>query len=69
MLEVVDDGVGFDSSAVAGPGTDAARGYGLSSIAERTELVGGQLQVRSRPGEGTTVTVTVPLRTPLDRPG
>jgi two-component system, NarL family, sensor kinase len=37
------------------------RGYGLQSMVERAELVGGRLHVRSRPGAGTTVTVTVPV--------
>jgi signal transduction histidine kinase len=38
------------------------RGYGLRSMVERAELVGGQLRIRSQPGAGTTVTVTVPCR-------
>jgi two-component system NarL family sensor kinase len=33
----------------------------MLSMAERAELVGGTLTVRSRPGDGTTVTVTVPI--------
>ncbi len=33
----------------------------MLSMAERAELVGGTLTVRSRPGAGTTVTVTIPL--------
>jgi signal transduction histidine kinase len=56
-LEVTDDGVGFDHSS---PGGEPS-GYGMQSMAERAELVGGALQVRSRPGGGTTVTATVPL--------
>lgn len=62
-LEVVDDGVGFDTSTDADARPGGTRGYGLQSMVERAELVGGHLHVRSRPGEGTTVTVTVPLRT------
>ena len=54
-LEVADNGAGFEVV----PGTRAA-GYGMLSMAERAELVGGSLVVRSRPGGGTTVTVTVP---------
>jgi two-component system, NarL family, sensor kinase len=59
-LEVTDDGVGFDMSAAGESDPEEARGYGLQSMAERAELVGGRLQIRSRPGAGTTVTVTVP---------
>ncbi len=60
-LEVADDGIGFDTSAPAEPDHEM-RGYGMQSMVERAELVGGRVHVRSRPGEGTTVTVTVPLR-------
>lgn len=56
-LEVADDGVGFDPGATDSPGT----GFGMLSMAERADLVGGRLSVTSRPGSGTTVTVTVPL--------
>jgi signal transduction histidine kinase len=61
-LEIADDGIGFDPAA---PGTSdgGLGGYGLRSMAERAELVGGRLRVRSRPGSGTTVVITVPLTT------
>jgi len=56
-LEVTDDGVGFDAGA-----TNAApSSLGLIGMRERAHLVGGVLVVRSRPGEGTRVSVTVPL--------
>jgi DNA-binding NarL/FixJ family response regulator len=44
-----------------------ASGYLLKRISGE-ELVGGHLHVRSRPGAGRTVTVTVPLRSPSVRP-
>ncbi|MBI3692917.1 MAG: ATPase, partial [Mycolicibacterium aromaticivorans] len=55
-LEVVDNGVGFETGPVSSSG-----GYGMLSMAERAELVGGTLTVRSRPGAGTTVTVSIPV--------
>jgi signal transduction histidine kinase len=59
-LEIVDDGVGFDT--FENPlGSDEMGGYGLLSMAERAEIVGGRLNIRSRPGAGTTVTATIPL--------
>lgn len=61
-LEVVDDGRGFDSAAAAASDPHLAFGFGLRSLAERAELVGGRLVIRSRPGEGTSVSVTVPMR-------
>jgi two-component system NarL family sensor kinase len=51
-LSVKDDGVG---GAAAN-----ARGHGLIGMRERARLLGGRLQVRSRPGEGTTITAQVP---------
>jgi signal transduction histidine kinase len=59
QLQVVDDGDGFD----AAPGSPKISGstLGLSGMSERAELVGGSLQVSSRPGQGTVVTVAIPL--------
>ncbi|KWX25824.1 ATPase [Mycolicibacterium wolinskyi] len=59
-LEIVDDGKGFDTFEHP-LGSDETSGYGLLSMAERAEIVGGRLNIRSRPGTGTTVTATIPL--------
>jgi two-component system NarL family sensor kinase len=59
-LEIVDNGVGFDTFDHP-LGGDEMGGYGLLSMAERAELVGGRLNIRSRPGSGTAVTATIPL--------
>jgi signal transduction histidine kinase len=37
------------------------KGLGLIAMRERAELVGGTLNIRSTPGAGTTVTMTMPL--------
>jgi two-component system NarL family sensor kinase len=37
------------------------RGFGLAGIEDRAHLVGGRASIRSAPGRGTTVTVTIPL--------
>jgi signal transduction histidine kinase len=59
---VIDDrGVGFDTTRAGVVVDMSCGGYGMLSMAERAELVGGTLEVRSRPGTGTTVCVTVPL--------
>jgi signal transduction histidine kinase len=55
--EVSDDGVGFD----AGQTGVAPSSLGLIGMRERAHLAGGVLVVRSRPGEGTRVSATVPL--------
>lgn len=57
-LTVFDDGVGFDD---AEPVEHGSAGYGLASVRERAELIGGAVRVVSRSGSGTTVTVTAPL--------
>jgi signal transduction histidine kinase len=59
-LEVRDWGRGFAADAVGethGPGER----IGLSGMRERIGLVGGKLEVRSSPGEGTSVTARVPV--------
>jgi signal transduction histidine kinase len=40
----------------------AKRGLGLIAMRERAELLGGKLNIHSVPGEGTTVTLVMPLR-------
>jgi len=60
-LEVSDKGVGFDAADAGVTAERPMGGYGMLSMAERADLVGGRFSVRSRPGEGTTVTVAIPL--------
>jgi signal transduction histidine kinase len=54
VAEVVDDGRGFD------PSSTRSR-VGLSAMRERVEALGGEIEVESRPGEGTKVGLRVPL--------
>lgn len=61
-LEVADNGIGFDTSGA--DVTEPGEGYGMQSMAERAELVGGTLQIMSRPGSGTTIVVMVPVQSP-----
>jgi nitrate/nitrite-specific signal transduction histidine kinase len=55
-LEICDDGVGF---TCAPNGT--AGGLGLPSIKERSQRLGGQLQIESSPGHGARVLIDVPI--------
>ncbi|MBI4277689.1 MAG: HAMP domain-containing protein [Armatimonadetes bacterium] len=57
-IVVEDDGVGFDPAATAPPG---GRHFGLATMRERAESVGGTLHVHSTPGQGTRVEVRLPL--------
>jgi signal transduction histidine kinase len=53
VFEVEDDGNGFDMTATR-------HGSGLQGMADRLEALGGTLEIRSAPGEGTTVIGRVP---------
>jgi signal transduction histidine kinase len=64
ILEIRDDGCGFDMKKV-----DRA-GLGLQNMRERTALMNGKLKITSRPDQGTTVVVTVrkdPTMKPVKR--
>ena len=56
-LSISDDGVGF----VPGSGEESqAGGFGMKTMRERAESVGGSLRVISAPGKGTTIEVKIP---------
>jgi two-component system NarL family sensor kinase len=57
-LEIEDDGVGFDRATL--PERLAEGHIGLQSQLERVESVGGRLEIRTAPGEGTRVRIRLP---------
>lgn len=57
VFTVCDDGRGFDP-ANANLNT---QGHGLESMAERARSIGGEFNLESRPGEGTAISLRVPL--------
>ena len=64
ILTIQDNGVGFregetDEDAIH---STESGGFGLIGMRERAAVVGGRCDVESRPGEGTCITVRVPLR-------
>ena len=59
VLIVEDDGVGFNPTEETGV---ADKGMGLIGMRERAVLVGGTLQIESKPNKGTTIFVRVPAR-------
>jgi two-component system nitrate/nitrite sensor histidine kinase NarX len=56
VLSVTDDGAGFDPSRV---GPSLTGGFGLRSMRERVELLGGTLDVHTAPGDGTRIVATL----------
>jgi PAS domain S-box-containing protein len=52
LLAIRDDGVG---------GADSARGSGLVGLTDRVDALGGSLEIESRPGDGTEITVRLPI--------
>jgi signal transduction histidine kinase len=53
-LTIADDGIGFEVNRAWG------KGLGLISMSERIEAIGGALSVRSAPGAGTRLDITIP---------
>jgi len=56
LLEVRDDGKGFDPAAIRGPS------FGLAGMRERVLMLGGEISVGSTRGNGTTIRVRFPIR-------
>jgi signal transduction histidine kinase len=56
-LSVVDNGIGFDPRHL----NTAGSGFGLFSIKERIEFLGGHLQINSSPGKGSNIVVSIPV--------
>jgi PAS domain S-box-containing protein len=55
-LRIVDAGVGFDTNSQKAKG-----GLGLASMRERLRIMGGMLEIRSRPMEGTEIQAEAPM--------
>ncbi|HTI08636.1 MAG TPA: PAS domain S-box protein [Puia sp.] len=58
LLKIEDDGKGFEVGKIG-----AKKTLGLLGMKERTLMMGGQFRMDSHPGKGTTLSVTVPLKT------
>ena len=58
VLDVQDDGKGFVPSSTDGSG------FGLTGMRERTEKLQGTFSVESVPGEGTTISISLPALRP-----
>ncbi len=62
QIVVADSGIGFDPKLVMtaqAPGI----GFGLFSLRQRIDLIGGKVSVTSRPGKGSRFTLMIPVKT------
>jgi signal transduction histidine kinase len=57
-LAISDDGRGFQPASVPGPESGH---FGLVSLRERIQRLGGTLQIASAPSKGTRIEATIPL--------
>lgn len=61
QIIVEDNGVGFDMCRIRSR-RSSVRGFGLLSIRERMHLIGGHIEIESKRGHGTRVTIVAPLK-------
>jgi signal transduction histidine kinase len=60
-LAISDDGTGFDVAAATARAS-AGASLGLLGMRERASLLGGRFEIKSTPGDGTTIAVSFPVR-------
>jgi two-component system sensor histidine kinase UhpB len=61
-LTVSDNGRGYDLAERAAADADRTeQGIGLQTMSERAAVLGGVCEIRSQPGQGTTVCIRIPL--------
>jgi two-component system sensor histidine kinase DegS len=61
-LVIKDEGCGFDPSELG----QQRESYGIVGMQERVQIFGGELDIFSRPGEGTQIIIKVPLEGEAD---
>ena len=71
IIEVKDDGAGFDASKPADSKErrNKSGGIGMSNVNSRIKILCGQeygLEIKSKVGEGTKVTIRLPIKTGVD---
>ena len=63
LLQISDEGVGFDPTAPLGTLSSSGGGFGLTSMQERARMADGSLEVHSGPDVGTRVEARIPYVT------
>lgn len=68
-LVISDNGVGFQQGGGSDPDTElAGNGLGIANMRDRARLLGGEFTLRSTPGKGVRVSITVPRPSPSEYP-
>ena len=67
-ITVSDDGAGFEPKAVLERGIPSDQ-FGLLNVRERIELIGGSVEIDSKPGDGTRIAMQVPRHEEFDIAG
>jgi signal transduction histidine kinase len=65
LASIQDNGKGFDLDKVLHP-ESPERGFGIIGMQERVSLLGGQINIQSRPGSGTLIHIGVPYENVRD---
>lgn len=60
-LEISDNGQGFDLQKLEAQGHFGTSGHGLFNIRERANFINGQCEIETEKGQGTTISINVPL--------
>jgi signal transduction histidine kinase len=58
QLAISDTGCGFDTTTLF----DLGRGLGITNIRERSRMLGGTFEIKSKPRGGTKVVIWVPVK-------
>lgn len=62
VVTVEDDGRGFDPTSAVAASIVSQGSFGLCGIRERVALVGGECEIESSPGHGTTISARIPTK-------
>ena len=58
-IQIKDNGIGFDPSLASNESSRS--GWGLMGIKERAKLAEGEVQIHTAPGQGTNLSITIPV--------
>ncbi|MDP2919415.1 MAG: GAF domain-containing protein [Dehalococcoidia bacterium] len=60
-VQIEDDGIGFDTTKPSSPSSGPEAGIGILGMKERASLLGGTVNIESKPGNGTRINAEIPV--------